>query len=230
MSHEGAASSYNRAVSAPTEHHWAGFASLRLDAGVTHPGFTQLKFAARGGAIEAWSGLFFPGMPIATIPSAGAESELVLPNELVARAFVGEEENGALELAGRTPWAEWSDLFRAESEPEAPILFSHDRYLEARGPSTISIENWVTVDQLPLRRGERLLLDYRPVKAVTVPFEWFLSAAEGLERMGVKVAVVAASPLAFGISRQAILTAALDEERAFRVFRDYDDGRDWLLA
>jgi hypothetical protein len=48
--------------------------------------------------------------------------------------------------------------------------------------------------------------------------------------MGVKVAVVAASPLAFGISRQAILTAALDEERAFRVFRDYDDGRDWLLA
>ncbi len=194
------------------------------------PGFAQLKVAAREGSAEAWSGLFFPGGSTRGLPGPGTPAELLLPNHLVGRTTVGPTTDGALALAGETPWPTWAELFASERDPEVPTMVSRDGYFEARGPSVISVDNWVTVDQLPFERGQRLLLDYRAVNAITVPFEWFLGAAEGMEALGLKVAVVAASPLAFGISRQAIQTAALDEDRSFRVFRDYEEARLWLLA
>jgi hypothetical protein len=75
-----------------------------------------------------------------------------------------------------------------------------------------------------------MLVDYRPVQQIFVPFKSFLEAGETLQRVGLKVAIVASSALAFGISRQTILAAGLDEENRFRVFRDYDEALEWLLS
>lgn len=160
----------------------------------------------------------------------GTAAELLLPGDLVGRVVLGAPRDGLVPLRGEVPWLDWPRLMASGFETSQPRLTQQDGYFEARGPSEITPENWVNISDLPFPPGTRFLLDYRPVERIAVPFEWFLGAAQELEKLGLKVAVVATSPMAFGISRQTILTAGLDEERQFGVFRDYDEAKTWLLA
>lgn len=201
---------------------------MRLHATEVVPGFAQLTIATDDQAPMAWGGQFFArGM---TVLREGASAELLLPGDLVGRVVLGMPSDGLVPLRGEVPLSDWPRLMAGGYELSRPRLIQQDGYLEARGASEITPENWVNISDVPFPPGTRFLLDYRPVQRITVPFEWFLGAGQELEKLGLKVAVVATSPMAFGISRQTILTAGLDEERQFRVFRDYDEAKVWLLA
>ena len=201
---------------------------MRLKTSVVVPGFAQLTIATAGGQATDWGGQFF-AREDARISEGGA-AELLLPGGLVGRVVIDAVAEGRAVVAGKVPWSEWPRLMEGGYELTEPRLTQHDGYFEARGPSAITPENWVNISEVPFEAGTKLLLDYRPVERITVPFDWFLGAGQELERLGQKVAVVATSPMAFGNSRQTILTAGLDEERQFGVFREYEEARAWLLA
>ncbi|MGE0601849.1 MAG: hypothetical protein AB7J35_20395 [Dehalococcoidia bacterium] len=210
-------------------HHWAGIASLHLKAGEKLPGFAQIIIEAAEDRLTAWDGQFFAGVAIPELHRA-TSAELVLPGDGVAHATVAANAGGVFSISGQEQWPGWEELLKNAEEPPAPEFFVRDGFVEVRAAPVISPANWVPADSFPIRQGQRMLVDYRPVTQIFVPFTSFLDAAETLQRLGARVAVVASSGLAFGISRQAILTAGLDEEHSFRVFWDYDEALVWLLA
>ena len=210
-------------------HHWAGIASLHLQAGELVPGFAQIILKAVGSELTSWDGQFFVGTGSTSL-SKGASAELVLPHEVVARAIVNSNAGGVVALSGRERWQGWEELIHDVAEPQTPTFIARDGFAEIRAAPVISPANWVPADSLPIEPGQRMLVDYRPVNQIFVPFQSFVEAGETLERLGAKVAVVASTALAFGISRQTILTAGLDEENRFRVFWDYNEALLWLLA
>ncbi len=210
-------------------HHWAGIASLQLREDDVLPGFAEISLEAVDSELTSWDGRFFSGSVTPELLK-GASTELLLPRDITVAATVNSNEGGILSLSGRDRWQSWEELIREVEEVEGPTLVVKDGYMEVRGASVISPANWVDAGTLPVREGQKMLVDYRPVQQIFVPFQSFVEAGETLERLGAKVAVVASSALAFGISRQTILTAGLDEERRFRVFWDYDEALLWLLT
>lgn len=210
-----------------TEVHWAGVASLRYQAGREVDGFAELALETDNLHLAAWGGHFYASNQ--PLPPEGAAVEVLFPNGIVGRAVMGAAEPGGTVLGGVTPFPQWDALLETVGDDGVSIV-EHDGYLEARAGSAITPANWVPVESFGLQPGQRMLIDYRPVRQILVPLSVYLSAAETLDALGLKVAVVATSPIAFGISRQTILTAGLDEERAFRVFRDYSEAVAWLTG
>jgi len=210
-------------------HHWAGIAELRLPAAELLRGFAELESPAATGERDSWSGLFFPGGGGLGL-RGGEPAELLLPGDVVGRTLVASRESGLIRLVGIPPWPDWQGIERDLDGDRELSTELHPEFVEVHAPPRITPANWVPVEQLPLVAGQKLLLDYQTVQEILVPLPWFFAAAEKLDRMGLKVAVVASSPIAFGISRQTILTAGLDEGVAFGVFHDRDEAVAWLVS
>ncbi|MEO8540725.1 MAG: hypothetical protein ABI577_13380 [bacterium] len=214
------------------ERHWAGSATLRLWEAREISGFVQLEIAAPGGDGAPWTGLFVAA-DRQEVAIADGPAELIVPDAFIARATVVAPKLGLFLLTGLfPPTPEWeAKLEDSEGVLERPELFEREGYLEARGPKRITLRNWEPVNELPpFPPGTRLLIDYRPVREVLVPFDWFLAAGVSFAEMGVRVAVVADHPVAFGVSRQTLLTAGLEDGTTSAVFKDYEEARTWLLS
>lgn len=98
-------------------------------------------------------------------------------------------------------------------------------------PERLTLENWLPGGAFaPLPPGARLLLDCTNVREVTVPAENLAVAAQQLYARGVKLALLAGSPLVFGLARQAIQLAGIPEGTAFATFRDRGEAVRWLLG
>ncbi len=110
-------------------------------------------------------------------------------------------------------------------------MAEREGYLEWVAPGAVTPETWLPGGDLPLLPpGTRVLLDATGVREVTVPAENFAAAAQQLHRMGVRVALLAGSPLVFGLGRQAVQLAGLPEGVAFAVFMERDEALRWLLG
>ncbi|GIW17852.1 hypothetical protein [Tepidiforma sp.] len=104
-------------------------------------------------------------------------------------------------------------------------------YLTWVAPERVTPETWLPGGDLPpLAPGTRVLLDCTAVREVTVPAENIAAAAQQLHRMGVRLALLAGSPLVFGLGRQAIQLSGLPEGVAFAVFMARDEALRWLLG
>jgi hypothetical protein len=208
------------------ETHWAGPAHLRVEGSQQLRGFGQVV-AADG---DGWSGRFFAAERLLSMPARG-EVELLLPGEVVAPAIAEFERDGLYALQGTAPSPSWTELTTGRGhEDDLPETVQREGYFESRGGSRITLENWIPVSAMPqMPPGTRWLIDYRPVKEILVPFDWFLEAGRELAAMGVRVAVVAEHPVVFGVSRQTIQAAGIEEGDQFAVFREYVDAAAWLL-
>ncbi|MGE3073856.1 MAG: hypothetical protein AB7N24_07165 [Dehalococcoidia bacterium] len=202
---------------------------MQLRAGETLPGFAQIIIQAAENRLSSWNGQFFAGGASEGLHSS-TTADLVLPGDGVARATVASNSGGVFSISGEEQWPGWESLLTEVEVPQTPEFFEREGFVEIRAAPVISPGNWVPADNFPIQHGQRMLVDYRPVTQIFVPFKAFLDAADTLQRLGARVAVVASSALAFGISRQTILTAGLDEENAFRVFWNYDEALVWLMA
>lgn len=104
-------------------------------------------------------------------------------------------------------------------------------YVTWAAPERVTPETWLPGGQLPaLAPGTRVLFDCTAVREVTVPAENLAAAAQQLHRMGVRLALLAGSPLVFGLGRQAIQLAGLPEGVTFAVFMERDEALRWLLG
>lgn len=83
---------------------------------------------------------------------------------------------------------------------------------------------------LDVPAGAPVLVDATALKEAPVGAGMLASAAEQLLARAGRVAVFAPGPLAFGLSRQAVQLAGLDEGVVVAVFRERDAAVRWMLG
>ena len=214
------------------QHYWAGAATLRVRASDVVPGFARFVIRCVEGEPEQLSGTFIAGGPSHSLDDTEA-AELLLPRDFVGRATIAERRPGMFSLEGVLPWPEWRTLTDDESvaSADSPVATERPAFLEVRSGSRITPRTWLRGEDLPLRPGIRVLLDYRPVEEILVPLDWFVSAGEAFDHLGARVAMIASSQVALGMLRQTGEHRPLEGAGArFQVFRDYAEARLWLLG
>ena len=211
------------------EYHWAGIATARLLDREIAPGFVRVVFRCNGTELGSIEGSFVPGGQFPGL-APGALVEFLLPRGVLGRAHLGERQGGVFAFEGAMPWTNWHHLVHPPPSPgEPPEVIERAGFLELRAGSRITSQNWLTVEDLNVQPGQRILMDYRNVMEILTPFEAFLDAGRQIEELGLKVAMVGSGTLVLGITRQAALFASLPPTPNIRVFHDYDEARLWLL-
>lgn len=210
------------------DERWAGTATLRAAGEDPVVGLAEVWAVGREGERTAWQARFFSREPMPF--SVGTRAALVLPEEFVAEGTVEAITDRRVDVQGTFLEADWRRIMQFAETVEGVRIRAHEGHFELVGPAEVTRENWVLAPMVGLPYGARLLFDYRSVQRIDVPLEWFLAAAEQAIDMGMKIAVVTATPAAFGLMRQTALTAGIDEERSFRAFPDFDEAKSWLLA
>ncbi len=81
-----------------------------------------------------------------------------------------------------------------------------------------------------LADATRVLVDYSGVTAIDLPVTAFVDLARDNDVKGMRVAVHAPTPLAFGWNRQVLQLADTREGLTVSVFRDRARAISWLLA
>jgi hypothetical protein len=211
------------------EHHWAGIASARLLGRAVVPGFVSVVFRCNGGEPGTITGSFVPGGHFPGL-APGARVELLLPRGVIGRAHLGERKGGVFAIEGALPWPNWRDLIQPLAPiGEGPEAIKRSGFLELRAGACITSQNWLSLEDLNLQPGQRVLMDYRNVTEILTPFEPFLDAGRQIEELGLRFAMVGSGVLVLGISRLASQMANLAPSPNVRVFDDYDEARLWLL-
>ena len=211
------------------DHHWAGIASARLLGREVVPGFVRVVFHCGATEPDAIEGSFVPGGADPSL-TPGAPVELIFPRDVVGRAHLIERKGGVFAFEGALPWTNWRNLVQLTPiRGDRPGVVQKSGFLELCAGSRVTPENWVSLEELDIKPGQRLLMDYRNVMEILSPFEAFLDAARQLDALGLKIAMVGSGALVMGLTRLASQMANLEPSKNIRVFGDYDEGRYWLL-
>ena len=104
----------------------------------------------------------------------------------------------------------------------------HPLYSEFRAGDVITPAEWVGVYDLPPARRSRLLVDYSAVERIDVTLGQLIAAAEAMVDAGLKVAVLATNETIFGICRQVLNMAHVEQGANFAAFRDRPAALEWL--
>ncbi len=109
-------------------------------------------------------------------------------------------------------------------------VLRHDDYLEVRLQGVV--ESALDFGQPPFTAAMpgRFLVDYAEVTEVRADAYALAEQARRAEAAGFKVAVFAPRPSLFGLNRQALLLAAVQEGVSAGVFADLEEARTWLRA
>ncbi len=104
-------------------------------------------------------------------------------------------------------------------------------YLEIRFEGIVDEE--LVIDDVVVTRladVRRVLVDYSGVTEVRIDSMLLAATARLQEAAGVKVAVYAPRPAMFGLNRQVLQLAGVQEGVTASVFVDLGEARSWLLA
>jgi hypothetical protein len=107
--------------------------------------------------------------------------------------------------------------------------FDHPLYSEVRADGVLTPELWVGVGDMPIAQGSRLLVDYSGVTRIEVTLAQLIGTAEAMVAVGLVVAVLATNETIFGICRQVLNMAHVDQGLNFAAFRDREAAVEWLV-
>jgi hypothetical protein len=211
------------------DHHWAGIGSVRLPAGDIVPGFVRVVVSANNGQAGEIRGNFVPGGGDPGL-LAGAEVEIILPRDVVGKATLGEPVRKIFPFRGAAPWEGWRALVEPPPLPnDRAQAIKRPGFLEIRAGVRVTSENWVTFEELGIKPGQRILMDYRGVMEILAPLHAFQEASRVIAELGLKVAMVGSGTLVLGINREASGEQRPQQNPNVRIFGDYDEARLWLL-
>ena len=109
------------------------------------------------------------------------------------------------------------------------VLDDH-RWLEIRLVGSVTANDGVSARELvpTLLRGRGLLLDFSDVIEVRASVESMVALMKVVGPAAIRCAILATRPAIFGINRQAVLLAGLDDARRLQVFMDRPLAMAWL--
>jgi hypothetical protein len=201
---------------------WAGAATLRFRAADTIPGFASVVLGRKASASSLWIGQFVAGGGLKSFEHGSVE--LLLPGDRVVRATAEVRDSSVFHLVGESPWPEWA-LHPASRFEQT----TRGGFLEIRCARQITADNWLRSEDLPLARGQRVLMDYRALEEILVPLDWFFDAGELLAVLETKVAAVIGGQVGLGLLQEGGKRPPQARPSQFRMFHDYDEARLWLM-
>jgi hypothetical protein len=103
-------------------------------------------------------------------------------------------------------------------------------WLEVRLSGEMTVVDGTSARDLvpPLAAGRDVLFDYSEVTEIRAPVDSLVSIMQALGPTVHRCAVVAPRPAIFGVNRQAIQLANLDDSERVRVFKDRPSAVGWL--
>ena len=110
-------------------------------------------------------------------------------------------------------------------------VLEEPRWLEVRLTGSMTTGDSTAARDLipPLVAGRDLLLDYSGVTDVLATVDALVVLIKSLVPAATHCAILATRPAIFGVNRQAVLLAGLDESTRVRVFMERLKAVDWLL-
>lgn len=111
-------------------------------------------------------------------------------------------------------------------------VVEHAEYRELRFSGALDARGWESRARLmsapPLRDG--FLLDFTDATAISGIVHAVERSAERVKGRNWRIAILTPRPEFFGLARQTIQLASMDEGNAVNVFRTRDAAVEWLLS
>lgn len=108
-------------------------------------------------------------------------------------------------------------------------VFDHDGYQEIHLSGAL-LSDAVATRIEGLGGAGRLLIDYGDVTGIDLPLERFVELTRATDEGGLRVAIYAPTPLAFGWNRQVVQMAGAREGVTVAVFKERERAIAWLTA
>lgn len=110
-------------------------------------------------------------------------------------------------------------------------LLRHAKYIEVRYRGVLDTAIALSAEELgAITEVKRVLLDFTAVTAIDADVYTLAEQARRTEERGLRVAFLAPRPALFGVTRQVLQLAAVNEGQTANVFSRAEDARAWLLS
>lgn len=113
-------------------------------------------------------------------------------------------------------------------------VFAHERYLEVQLYGVLEgmqaqVQRRAGAQRVRPPLGTKLLLDLTDVERVLIPLDRMIAGMAGVEALGVRMALLAPRADLFGLSRQVLQLAGVNEGFSISVFKERELAVAWLL-